>query len=218
MGLRHTKIKLQKVLRLPHLSDSRKMGCANGKSALTEDDLEFIATHTAVTREEVDAQYESFLRKHPDGQISRKEFSALMRQCYPNADTDKLEKHIFRMYDSNQDGFIDFREFMIVLYIMSSGSPEENLHQIFKVFDINNDGAISMRELKRIVKDLFHLLSPEDNPEQASKSAMASMAFKEMDTNSDGKVTREEFVKAIMGQEKFSSKLALKIVDVFITE
>ena len=31
-----------------------------------------------------------------------------------------------------QDGHIDFREFMIVLYIMSSGSPEENLQQIFR--------------------------------------------------------------------------------------
>ena len=44
-----------------------------------------------------------------------------------------------------QDGHIDFREFMIVLYIMSNGSPEENLKQIFRVFDINNDGTISLK-------------------------------------------------------------------------
>ena len=60
-------------------------------------------------REEVDRQYENFLTKHPDGKISKKEFSQMMRQCYPNADTDKLEKHIFRMYDTNCDGSIDFR-------------------------------------------------------------------------------------------------------------
>ena len=76
----------------------------------------------------------------------------MMKQCYPNTDTEKLEKHIFRMYDANKDGNIDFREFMIVLYVMSSGSPEENLKQIFRVFDINNDGGISMKELKRIIK------------------------------------------------------------------
>ena len=34
------------------------------------------------------------------------------------------------MYDSNGDGHIDFREFMIVLYIMSNGTPEENLKQV----------------------------------------------------------------------------------------
>ena len=34
---------------------------------------------------------------------------------------------------------------MIVLYIMSNGTPEENLKQIFRVFDINNDGTITLK-------------------------------------------------------------------------
>ena len=36
-----------------------------------------------------------------------------------------------------------------------------------------------------------------------------------MDKNEDGKVSEEEFVRAIMGHEKMASKLALKIVQVF---
>ena len=52
---------------------------------------------------------------------------------------------------------------MIVLYVMSNGTPEENLRQIFRVFDINNDGKISVAELKRIVKDLFHLINDEQS-------------------------------------------------------
>ena len=50
--------------------------------------------------------------------------------CFPDSDTAKLESHIFRMYDKNGDGHIDFREFMIVLYVMSNGTPEENLKQV----------------------------------------------------------------------------------------
>ena len=137
-------------------------------------------------------QYQNFLKKHPDGQISRKSFHAMMKECYPGTDTEKLERHIFRMYDTNkvshshrqgravhhtmnllfQDGHIDFREFMIVLYIMSNGTPQDNLKQIFKVFDINNDGFISLKELQRIVKDLFHLIN-EENADEASQELLA---------------------------------------------
>jgi len=141
-----------------------EMGCVNGKPILGKEDLEFIATYTAASREEVQDQYENFLSKHPEGKITKKDFRNIMQACYPNMDTSKLESHIFRMYDSNGDGHIDFREFMIVLYVMSSGSPEENLKQIFRVFDINNDKTVSQKELERIVKDLFHLFKKEDNP------------------------------------------------------
>ena len=62
---------------------------------------------------------------------------------------------------------------MIVLYIMSSGTPEENLKQIFRVFDINNDGKISLKELQKIVRDLFLLLN-EAGIVKASQDAKAS--------------------------------------------
>lgn len=96
-----------------------------------------------------------------------------------------------------KDGHIDFREFMIVLYIMSNGTPEENLKQIFRVFDINNDGDlskkkmlqqqlfemvviagfISPKELQRIVKDLFHLIN-EENADEASQELLAQSGNK----------------------------------------
>lgn len=105
---------------------------------------------------------------------------------------------------------------MIVLYIMSNGTPQENLKQIFRVFDINNDGFISLKELQRIVKDLFHLIN-EENADEASQELLAQsgcyttficlphppsnsstkfvVAFNEMDENHDGQVSEEEFIE-----------------------
>merc|ERR1712117_986606 len=159
-----------------------KMGCVGGKEILSEEDKDYIAQNTAATREEIDQQHENFLQKHPDGKISKKDFSVLMRQCYPTADTDKLEKHIFRMYDANNDGKIDFKE------------------------------------LQKIVKDLFHLLKKDGDPAKESEEFLAETAFKEMDEDRDGKVTIDEFVGACMKQEKFTSLLALRIIDVFVTD
>merc|ERR1712050_729583 len=167
-------------------------------------------------KEAVERQYQNFLKMHPDGRISRKSFHTMMKECYPGTDTEKLERHIFRMYDTNGDGHIDFREFMIVLYVMSNGTPEENLKQIFRIFDINNDGSVSKKELGRLVKDLFHLFTKKDNPDLADTETLADKAFKEMDIDDDGKVTQDEFVRACLSQETISKMLALKVIDVFI--
>merc|ERR1712020_313356 len=183
----------------------------------SQEDLDFIADHTAIARDEIDQHYDNFLSNHPDGKITRRGFANMMQACFPDRDTTQLESHIFRMYDSNGDGYVDFREFMIVLYIMSNGTPEENLKQIFWVFDINNDGTVSQKELNRIVKDLFHLFKKDENTDKLNKDNLAEEAFKEMDANTDGKITQEEFIRACLDQESaLSTMLALKVIDVFI--
>merc|ERR1711884_828592 len=197
-------------------SNNNTMGCVHATTILTNEDLEFIAKNTALSKVQVESRYQNFLKLHPDGRISRKSFHSMMKECYPGTDTEKLERHIFRMYDTNKDGHIDFREFMIVLYIMSNGTPQENLKQIFRVFDINNDGFISLKELQRIVKDLFHLIN-EENADEASQELLAQSAFNEMDENHDGQVSEEEFIEACMSQKKFSTMLTLKIIDVFVS-
>ena len=69
----------------------------------------------------------------------------------------------------------------------------------------------------------------EDKTTKKTKSLMkaeskdfAMKAFKEMDVDSDGKVTEKEFITACLsqniGSENVSSKLALGIIDVFVAE
>ena len=192
------------------------MGCVNGKKViLEEEDIQFLVKYTNLKEEEVKDHYESFISKHPKGKMDQKSFGQMMKLCYPESDKDNIQKHIFRMHDSNQDGIIDFKEFMLVVYIMSSGSPEENLKQIFKLLDINSDGSISIGEFKRVTRDMF-LLTNEKEVDTSIQELMAEKAFIEMDSNEDGKVTLEEFVKACLSQKKFSTMLTLKIIEVFV--
>jgi len=192
------------------------MGCVNGKPVLNAEDLDYIANHTAVSREEVEQSHKNFLEAHPDGKITKSDFRKMMQACYPSTDTEKLESHIFRMYDTNEDGYIDFREFMIVLYTFSNGTPEENLNQMFRVFDINSDGSVSLKELLRIVKALHILFKNDEKFNQTTPEDLADDAFKEMDTNTDGKISREEFVNACLKHEKISKMLALSLTDIFL--
>lgn len=190
------------------------MGGANGKQVILEDDIQFLVKYTDLKEEEVKEHYENFITNHPKGKMDKSSFTEMMNLCYPDSDKDNIQKHIFRMYDSNKDGIIDFREFMFVVYIMSSGTPEENLKQIFKLLDINSDGSVSIGEFKRVIRDMF-LLTNEREVDSSIQELLAEKAFIEMDSDSDGKVTLEEFIKACLSQKKFSTMLTLKIIDVF---
>ena len=90
-----------------------------------------------------------------------------------------------------------------------------DLKQIFRIFDINNDGTLSPDEMDKLVKDLSKMFTKKDNPNTMSHEELAHKAFKEMDADSDGKITQEEFVRACLNHETISKMLALKVIDVF---
>ena len=40
-------------------------------------------------------------------------FQSITIQALPSSEAAKMEKHMFRIYDVNDDGYIDFVEFMV---------------------------------------------------------------------------------------------------------
>ena len=118
--------------------------------------------------------------------------------------------HIWRIYDVNMDGVIDFSEFLVALDIMSNGTPEQNLEQLFRFFDVNRNGYIDKREMELVVGDLMRL---ENNH---NDEHIAQAVFSEMDENEDGDISLEEFVQACLCHKKSSSMLTMKVVNLFL--
>jgi len=193
------------------------MGSKNGKPVLREEDIEMLAKTSGLEGDQIKQHFDRFVEEHPEGRMKKNDFREMMQKALPSSDASKMEKHMFRVYDTDGSGYIEFVEFMVVYYIMSDGPPEEVLKQIFRVFDVNSDGSITKKELTRLIKDMYGLIN-EDNPEEASKEMITATAFAEMDKDEDGKVTTEEFIAACMAQEEFSKMLALKVIKIFIED
>ena len=75
--------------------------------------------------------------------------------CYPEATTDveMLEDHVFKVFDTNGDGYINFAEFLVSTYIYIILDIRINILSIYKYFTL------------RLVKVVFHILqsqSPDD--------------------------------------------------------
>jgi len=193
------------------------MGNKNGTPVLREQDIAALSKSSGMDAAQVKEHFAAFLESHPNGKMKPKEFREMVEKTMPKSDASKMEKHVFRIYDSNNDGYIDFVEFMLIFHIMSDGTPEEVLEKIFRVFDVNSDGTINKKEMQRLIKDMYGLIKADD-PEAESKDLMAKSAFAEMDKDADGKITCSEFTTACLSQEKISKMLALKVIDIFVEE
>merc|ERR1712168_426975 len=173
----------------PRKAPAASMGNKNGTPVLREQDIAALSKSSGMDAAQVKEHFAAFLESHPNGKMKPKEFREMVEKTMPKSDASKMEKHVFRIYDSNNDGYIDFVEFMLIFHIMSDGTPEEVLEKFFRVFDVNSDGTINKKEMQRLIKDMYGLIKADD-PEA------------EMDKDADGKITCSEFTTACLSQEK----------------
>merc|ERR1711892_20853 len=190
------------------------MGNKNGKIVLTEEIVEEISRTSGIEKKLVRQQCEGFLLKHPSGNMDKKDFKEFVKMALPDLNMKKMEANIFRMYDTNQDGFVSMEEFLVVFHIFSGGTAEENLQRIFRIFDVDNNGVISKNELKKLVKDMSAVIK-ENNPEKFADDMITNSTFKEMDKDMDGSITCKEFCDAVLAQDKLSKFVAVQVIDMF---
>ena len=58
-------------------------------------------------------------------------------------ENEKLLKYVFRMFDIDGSGGIDYKEYMTVCCLLVCDNMEERLKMIFRIYDTNQDKSIS---------------------------------------------------------------------------
>jgi len=200
-------------LRVGHWTGDRLTMGNKSSSQLSNKNLALLARNADMDENQVKQYYAKFMKTgNPrTAKIEKAEFCQIMQKCYPRTYKEELAEDIFRIYDLDNNGSVDFQEFLVIGTIISGGSNEEKLKQIFRIFDRDGDRSVSRAEMKGIVENLFHLIA-ESRREDKSPKEMAEALMLEMDGDSDGSITEEELVEAFLRQEVFTTLLVNKIM------
>ena len=191
------------------------MGSTDSK--LKSKDLETLRIDTEFTDDELKEWYRWYrgiLLDMPNGRMDVDEFKKIYNRMFPSGVDDKYAEHVFRSFDKNKDGHIDFREFVIAISITSRGTLDQKLQWAFKVYDIDEDGYIDRKEMLEIVKAILKMSRHNSlsnnlsvSEDIATPEERVDDIIKQLDINMDGKLSEKEFIDGSKNNPDIVSKL-----------
>ncbi|VEL11150.1 unnamed protein product [Protopolystoma xenopodis] len=146
-------------------------------------------------------------RDCPSGQLSKKKFIEVYSGFFPDGNAEEFCTHVFRTFDKDNSGKIDFKEFLLAINITSGGKPEEKLEWAYQMYDIDGNGTIERSEMVEIIRAIYSMLGADGSSVDLSPEARTDEIFDKMDENGDGVLTREEFMKGCMADKQLYSML-----------
>ena len=65
-----------------------------------------------------------------------------------------MAQAVFKVYDTDESGTMDFTEYMLAINATNLNTAEDKLMWMFDVFDKDGGGTISVDEIKELLKYL----------------------------------------------------------------
>lgn len=136
-------------------------------------------------------QMHSMLEKFSSIDLQGKGHLTLSEFCtYLQLPESKSVKEVFAMYDRDDSGTIDFREYVIGLSLISAPvNTDSTISLAFQLFDSSQQGYISEDDLSHILYNAFGMVDID-----------VVDLFKQIDADEDGKITYDEF--KVFAEEK----------------
>jgi len=186
------------------------MGSTNSKN-LSKDDIAFFKTNTPFTEEQITGMHKIFNEECPNHKLNKQQFIKFYHRIHPAGTGDAVCERLFRFFDTNNSGFIEFKEFLLAVYFSSAGTLEQVLECMFHTYDINRDGSISEAELTKIVQAI-HEMHPGEAKDAAK--VRAKTMFAKADINKDKKLSKQEFIRYCLADPDIFQTLSSRPITV----
>ncbi|XP_066531298.1 recoverin 3 [Hoplias malabaricus] len=167
--------------------------------------LDDLKVSTKFSEVEITQWYENFQKQCPTGRITPKQFEEIYSRFFPESDAKAYAQHVFRSFDTNDDGTLDFKEYIVALHMTSSGKMALKLEWAFSLFDVDKNGYITKNEVCEICQAIFKMIPKEKQEKLPSDENTAEKRADKLwsffgKTDSE-RVAEGEFIKGVLDNE-----------------
>jgi Ca2+-binding EF-hand superfamily protein len=192
-------------------------------NSISQDEIESLQEETSLSGEQIKLLSKEFSKvSDRRGNVSKENFKKIVQKVF-GSDNSALVTSVFKMFDTDGSGAIDFREFVLGLSYLHSNRLEDVVELTFRCLDLNGDGSITKAEMRecfqlqqRITKfsnlkagggQIAGMDSMRGQFSEGARAAgEADVIFEKMDTNGDGSITKDEFLAALQSDPQLKAK------------
>ncbi|KAJ3267378.1 Calcineurin subunit B type 2 [Chytriomyces hyalinus] len=171
------------------------MGQSESSLQLTAEEIQEMREYTNLSEPQIKRLYTRFrqLDKNKTGVITADEMIAI-----PEFAMNPLALRMIAVFDSEERGEINFRQFVGWLSVFAKGAGrDQKLAFAFRVYDVDSDGLISFDDLQTILKLMVGKNLPQNEVDQLVRQTIL-----DADTiDRDGSISFDEFKRAVFSAD-----------------
>lgn len=137
--------------------------------------------------------------------MKKEKFNELYSFLFPNGNSRKFCKQIFKIFSTDGTGEIEFIDLMFAISLTSTGEIDKKINVAFKIYDIDKNGLIDKRELNKIIEAIYEL-SESKTKKDLSREEI-ELIMKELDKNNDQFISKEEFIDGCLNNKNVTDLL-----------
>jgi len=176
---------------------------------LTDDVLAHCRTVTGLDTEVIRKEHEKFFDLAEDGRLKRPYLEELLGDHIPPAKRKRvkyLTNCVFSAIDTNNDGYIDFLEYLMSVKFFQTESPIEKADFMFRIIDKNGDNLVTKKEIARVLECLEEYHKKSSNTDitnimRGGVTPAADAIIAKLDEDKSGIVGISEFVDGWLKDE-----------------
>ncbi|VDM61498.1 unnamed protein product [Angiostrongylus costaricensis] len=149
-----------------------------------------VVNETHFSKNEIRSIYRAFKETSPSAVINKAILREKFAELFPHGNIEHYSDLLFDTFDNDNNGTINFQEFVKALSVLCRGTVDEKLEWLYKLYDPKGKGEITWQRLFYVITSMDDLMGA---PHNTKDRWLNLFNFQKFDIGKRGRISKEDF-------------------------